>query len=423
MTSLTVFIAITFSVLVISRKNNGTGLGLIVMSMLVWPEYLRVPLGLAEMSVPRVVGLVLIAKIYLSGQHRRVPSCIVDKLILFVWLYSLFASMVSDASTAQLIQMIGRFFDTILMYFIARWSLQSEDDIKALYVPLAITAIVMGGIGCYETVTTYSPYSQMISYRAWSWINKPPEFRYGFLRAQASTSVPIYFGMAMMLIVGMLWSLKVYVKNKFFHFLAVLCAVLGTLSSMSSGPWIGCFMLFALGAYQKNIKYIKPSLYLLLFFAVFVEVASNRHFYNMIDYIALNSQTAWYRTRLIEIAVGHLHEFWLLGFGSDWPHHWAAELDGRKHIDVVNHFLIVALSGGLPAMLGYILSHCFAVKMAIKSWKKSTEYSQKKLIFIITATLVALDLSSLSVGLYGPPLLISFVLLGIVVSCSRIVKA
>jgi len=291
---------------------------------------------------------------------------------------------------------------------------------KATYVPLAVTALIMGGLGTYEAITTYSPYSNMISYRSWSWINKPPEFRYGFLRAQASTSVPIYFGMAMMLLAGWLWSLRGFSKKKFFHSVIVLASISAALSSMSSGPWIACFMLITLSFYQGREKLIKPSLYIFIFIAILLEIISNRHFYNLIDYIALNSQTAWYRTRLLEVAFVNLHEYWLFGVGSEWPHHWAMQLDGRKHIDIVNHPLIIALQAGLLGMFLYIYTHYLAIKHVVRIWGSSHGLAQKKLIFMLTATLVALDASSMSVGLFGPPLLMSYLLIGAIMSRSSI---
>ena len=420
MTNATILITLVFSVLILSRKQLGTGLGLVIMSMLIWPEYLRVPFGLAEMSVPRITALFLLVKIFMMGRHRRVEYGAVDKIVVLVWVWTLFANVMADASSSQMTQMIGRFFDTVLMYFIARLSLTSIEDMKATYVPLAITALIMGGLGAYEAITTYSPYSNMISYRSWSWINKPPESRYGFMRAQASTSVPIFFGMAMMLLAGWLWALKGYVNNIFFHFVVVLAAILASLSSMSSGPWIACFMLIILRFYQGREKLIKPSLYALIFLAILLEVISNRHFYNLIDYIALNSQTAWYRTRLLEIGVANLHEYWLFGVGSEWPHHWAKQLDGRGHIDIVNHFLIVALQAGLPGMFLYICMHYLALKHTIGIWKNSQEAAQKKLIFMLAITLIALDASSMSVGLFGPPLLMSYLLIGAIMSHSSI---
>ena len=239
------------------------------------------------------------------------------------------------------------------------------------------------------------------------------------LRAKASTSVHIYFGMFMMMIAGMLWSLRNYVDNNFRYKIVLLSSFLAALTSMSSGPWLACALIIIFALLEKRTKYIKPILISLVVFAIFLELSSNRHFYNLIDYLALSSSTAWYRTRLLEVAVNNINEYWLFGVGSNMPHHWALQLDGRLHIDIVNHFLMIGLYGGLPAMFMYIAIHVKTFKRAIFVRRKFANEKQKSLLFGMLATILALDISSMSVSLFGPPLLLSYILIGVTVALSE----
>jgi hypothetical protein len=292
--------------------------------------------------------------------------------------------------------MIGRGLDTVLMYFVVRYSVTSVENLKELGSWLGLVAIIMGTLGIVETITTRTPYEGMEAFRTWSWIAKEDQFRYGFLRAKGSTDVHIYFGIAMMLLTGILWSINKGFPWRRIGAWSILLGVLGTLSSMSSGPWLGCILMFLFGFYRFRPTLIRPSLYIIVAMSLFLEVASNRHFYNLIDYLALDPHTAWYRTRLIEVAVTHVSDFWLIGVGSNWPHHWGPILDGRNHVDVVNHFLIVALYGGLPAMFLYIASHYHAVKYVI-AFRKSEDNPQLRLVaFNLVCVLLSLDFSSLS---------------------------
>ena len=115
------------------------------------------------------------------------------------------------------------------------------------------------------------------------------------------------------------------------------------------------------------------------------------------------------------MAFSQLHEFWLVGTGANSPHHWGALLDGRQHIDVVNHFLIVAIYGGLPAMILYILSHRYALKRIAVLLRSAAGTPLGIAAFNLGVVLVALDIASLSVGLFGPPLLLSHVLLALII--------
>lgn len=385
--------------------------------MLVWPEFLRIPLGLFEASAPRLVALMLIGKALAGGKHRTVPDCRIDRIVLVIWGWTILASILAGASFPHVASMIGRGFDTVLMYFVVRFYITSIENLKELARWLALVAVIMGIIGLVETITTRSPYSGIEV--PWLWIEKEDQFRYGFFRAKASTAVHIYFGMTMMLVTGLLWSIHkgfpIYRVGR----LGILLGIIGTLSSMSSGPWLGIILVFAFGFYRTKPALIRPSIYVVVLMAVFMEAASNRHFYNLIDYLALDPHTAWYRTRLMEIATSHVSDFWLIGVGSQWPHYWGAILDGRDHIDVVNHFLIVALYGGLPAMFMYLASHYLAISYVITMWKSSEDAPLRLVAFSLACVLLALDFSSLSVGLFGPPLLLSHVLLALIVAVTQ----
>ncbi len=391
--------------------------------MLVWPEYLRFSVALFDSSAPRLVALLLLVKAMIRGQHQKISPCAVDHYVLLLWAWTILASVIAGANATHIVQMIGRGLDTVLMYFVVRYYIVTIEDLKSMAWWFGLAAAIMGILGVVEAFTGKSPYTGMTDFREWRWFDKPDAYRWGLLRAKASTSVHIYFGMAMMMVTGMLWAVHRSLSHSRVRTLAILLGFAGAFSSMSSGPWLACIMLFLLGFFQFRPDLIKPALMLIAFAAIGLEVASNRHFYNLIDYLALDSHTAWYRTRLLEVAFSRLTEFWLIGVGADWPHHWGMLLDGRLHIDVVNHFLIVALYGGLPAMILYILSHWHALKRIVMLFGSTAGTTLRTTAFNLGVVLVSLDLSSMSVGLYGPPLLLSNVLLALIISVTGFDKS
>lgn len=411
--------SVVFGLLAISRKSSGAAIGVLIASMLVWPEYLRISLGLFEVSAPRFIALILIGQATFRGKHRLITGCGVDWLVFMIWGWTVLATIFADATFSQVYPMIGRGLDTALMYFVVRLYVTSDVDLRALARWLIFVAVIMGTLGAIEAITAQSPYSGMSAFRGWSWIEKGDEFRLGFKRALTSTSVHIYFGMAMVVVTGMLWSIKKGLSLQRLGSWGILLGIFGVLSSMSSGPWLGLAIMLALGLYQYRPGLIRPSIAFVVLSALLLEIASNRHFYNLIDYLALDPSNAWYRTRLIEIAASHLSDFWLFGVGTKWPHYWGAILDGRDHIDVVNNFLIVALYGGLPAMFLYVASHYLAISYVITIWKSGKSISLRHIAFNLACVLLALDFSSMSVGLYGPPLLLSYVLLALIVAVTQ----
>jgi hypothetical protein len=116
------------------------------------------------------------------------------------------------------------------------------------------------------------------------------------------------------------------------------------------------------------------------------------------------------------VAFNQWQEYWLFGTGGVTPNHWGPMIDGRWYVDLVNHFVILALYGGFINFILYIASHILAVKAAVKTWRCSPDSRHRIMVFGFAATLIALDTTSMSVGIFGPPMLLSYILLGFLVS-------
>lgn len=416
----TLAVTFVFALLALSRRQPGSAVGIVIMSMMLWPEYLRVPMGLAEMSAPRIVAALLLVQSVAKGEHRDIEFRNVDTLIFAIWVWTILATILAHAEFTQTTQMIGRGLDTVLMYFVARIRIRTAADVRGLFAGLAVAAIAMCLVGVTESVTSRSPYSSMFGYRLWQGLGfeKDDEYRLGLLRAKASTGTHIFFGMAMMVIFGMLWAARGYTRSRLSSGCAMIAAALAGLSSMSSGPWMGLLLVIVLNGFAGRVAMIRPAIYSIICLALVMEALSHRHFYHLIDYLALDAETAWYRTRLLEVGLSQWRDFWLVGVGSNWPHHWAAKVDGRDHIDVVNHFLMLALYGGFPAAIMYISTHVIGIRLASQAWRETMDSNRRKWLFGLGATVIALDFSSMSVGLFGPVLLLSHVLLGSLISAA-----
>lgn len=393
----------------------GAALGIMIASMLLWPEYLRIPVGLAQMSVPRIMALVLIARLLLRG--GKPPTwCWVDWLVAGEWAWELLATVLMNAESQHLTYMIGRVFDTVCMYFAARLVLRSRADYAAMIPWLSTTAVVMGVFGAIESAASWSPYTRLFELGGVGWFDKENEYRYGFLRAKASTGHAIYFGLAMILVTGMLLSMRSLSRWGGPLWIVIALGTLGVLSSMSSGPQMALVILMITGSFIFARVLIRPTLVCLFLLCVMVEAAANRHFYQLIDYLALSGETAWYRTRLLEVAVGHLSEYWLLGFGGRTPHYWALEIDGRLHVDLVNQYVIVATNGGLLALAAYLGTIVGSIRAAARVAKQRADPAASQVGFLFVCVLLAIALATMSVGLFGPPMLLTNVLMGAMIS-------
>jgi hypothetical protein len=66
------------------------------------------------------------------------------------------------------------------------------------------------------------------------------------------------------------------------------------------------------------------------------------------------SSTSWHRAELIDAALRHVSEWWLVG--TDYTRHWMSYGVGwsGNHIDITNYYINMGVYGGLPLMLLFI---------------------------------------------------------------------
>lgn len=393
----------------------GRGIGLIIASALIWPEYLRVPVGPAQMSAPRIAAMALLIRAAATPHGPPFRWRGVDSCVFFGWAWILTAAFITKADQVQITFLIGSFFDTVLMYFAARFAVRTAADFKAMLPPLVAAGIWMGFFGAAEAMTTRSPYQILERYGSWeAWFIKPPDFRLGMLRAQGSTGHAIYFGMAMTALVGMIFALRKFAGTWLGWLPGLGMAILGAFSSLSSGPYIALMLTFILNSFHFMRSLVKPAAIAAAVVAIFAEFASNRHFWDLIDYLALNKGTGWYRSRLLEVAAANWHEWWLAGTGTRPLDHWGQQLDGRNHVDLVNNYVIIAVRGGFLGLGLYLVAKFLAIRDAIRMGSVGRE-PWSSCGFALAACFLAISTAEMSVGLFGPVLLMSYMLMGVMV--------
>jgi hypothetical protein len=292
------------------------------------------------------------------------------------------------------------------MYFAARVTLREPDDYKRFLSTIIPVAVLIGVLGIYEMSASWSPWQALMAFKKFTWIDKGPQYRFDLLRASGATSVYIYFGLAGALLFGffvILW--RIALKRRTAGLLiGMLGSIAATASSLSSGPWVMVFVFGFLIIFYRFKQLIRPGILAFIVFLILIEIASNRHFYNVIDYVSLDPATAWYRAKLFEVFLSNFNEWWLVGTGSDSLLHWAAQLDGRNHLDIVNHYVWIGISGGLPAITLMVVFqiNCFKNAMAIYRLKEpSLEFPAFAYCCFMLAIMFAMN----TVSFFGPGLL------------------
>ncbi len=392
--------------------------GLIVyVAALAWyPQYLAVPVGTIDFTLRRIVILAIFGKLFLqTNLPNRFKFIWLDKIIIIYFA----AQIVAGATTAQsltafLENRAGAVFDMVLPYFAVRMIVRDKHQYLVLLKAILVIATPLAIVGFYQCLTGKNPAGFLMEYRAWGATSYAPLPRSGFFRANVTFSVSIMFGLFFAMFgpvcAGVLRSVS---KHKMLYLVGLLLMILGVFSSMSAGPWLAALLAVCFIALYSYRKHWRLAVATIILICVTLEVISNRHFYEVIDRFTFSGQTAWYRSRLIEVALyeGGMNGHWLTGFGNSMEPGWNTKIDGRDHTDMVNHYLLVLSYYGLVGFVPFLALNIAVIKRLVNAYKASSLDSDKWLVWCLAAGLFGLAGTFMSVSLFGPPTTIYYMMI------------
>jgi hypothetical protein len=310
----------------------------------------------------------------------------------------------------------GAAFDMVLPYFAVRILIRSKQQYLVLLKGILIIAAPLVIVGLYQCITGDNLMGFLVKYNAWT-VNQGyiPTSRLGFYRATVVFSHSIMYGLFFAMFgpvcAGLLKSVK---KDKTLYWIGLGLMGVGIFSSMSSGPMLAALLSVSFMALYWCRKYWKPITIAIIVMCGTVEIISNRHFYDVLGDATLNPTTAWYRSRLIDVALfeGGMSGHWLTGFGYDVDPGWNASIDGRGHTDMVNHYLLILSRFGLIGFIPFLTMNVMVIKRLVDAYKASIRDSDKWLVWCLSAALFSLGTAFVSVSLFGQPATIYYMMLG-----------
>jgi hypothetical protein len=397
--------------------------GLIVyVALIAWyPSYLSVKIGTLDFTVCRMVMLAIFANLFLfTDLPKKFGFILLDKIIILFFLTQVLAGLATTPALQLLENRTGAILDMLIPYFAVRLIITAKEQYLTLLKGMLFAAAPLALLGLYQTLTGNNIFSFIPGhiYAMGHYI------RHGLYRANLTFSVSIMFGLYFAMIgpacLG-LW--RLIRKNRFLYALAIFLMGIGVFSSMSSGPWMAVILAGLFIVFYRFRRHWKTAVVLLVVACATVEVISNRHFYEVVDRITLNSKTAWYRSRLIEVALfeGGMSGHWLTGYGLKDPG-WADKIDSRNHTDMVNHYLLILSRFGLVGLIPFLAVVTLALNTAFAAFRAGISDTDKWLIWTLAATLVGLLTALFSVSLFGPPKTVLYLLFGFCAAMPTIVR-
>lgn len=387
-------------------------------AVLIWyPLKLTIKMGTVDLSASRIVILALLFNLLVLSGHRlkQFRFIALDGWVLGFFMAQFFSGIITAAdSMAFLINHGSNFFDLILPYFAFRLFLLNYEDFVKYINLFFLTAIPYMVVGLSQFLTGNNLYTPLLKYAAWGGQGDAVRQRLGFYRTYNCMPVHILYGIFFMQATAFVTCVYHSWKDRrMLWWIGLGCLILGVFTSLSSGPYLALVVFGGFLYLYRIRRYWRPMVIVMLLIIGFVEVASNRHFYDVISRFTLNSASAWYRSRLMDVALfeGGMSGHWLLGHGFDVDPGWSAKIDRRNHTDIVNHYLVVLSRFGLVGLAPFFGILVTAYRALYRAFRRARDRESRWMVWSLFSGLSALLVVFFTVSLFGQPQTFFYILL------------
>jgi len=275
-----------------------------------------------------------------------------DWLILVWGGWALISSGFHENPDQAFTNRLGLIYDVCGIYLLFRCFCRSVNDIFRTCQLVAILIVPIAIFMLLEMKTGFNFFG------VFGGVSEFSEIREGAVRSQGPFLHSILagtVGAALLPIMVSVWQ-----QHRKIAISGLLACTAMILTSGSSGPILSA--LAGIGAlsmwrYRSRMRLVR---WLAVLGYIGLDIVMKAPAYYLIARISpIGSSMGWHRARLIESALEHFSEWWLVG--TDYTRHWmpTGVIWSADHTDITNHYLKMGVLGGLPLML--LLIATFAI--------------------------------------------------------------
>lgn len=360
------FTAALFLITTYVRRSSRQPLCLYVMLMFVAP-CIMVKFGIPgvmnkiiDMNPPRLLSLFLLVPLTVSiwKDPKNRLATFPDVLAgCFFMMLTVLAVRFGDVNSF-LRAVVGYILDLMLPYFVFSRAFRTPGDVNRVLLAFAVAAVPISLVGVLEFVRDWRVYYSVL--QRWDLVIIAPYlFRDGMLRAATTAIEPITFGFVCMTALGSLVAIRPQKLLGNMRFAVGAVLVVGLLSSISRGPWLGfalCVSTLVLVHFKTSIRFtplLVPAFLALMLFSSSPVVS---RFVSLLPFIGTQEKSSeTYRSDLFDNAMIVVERNPLLGSVN-----FLAEpemqrmIQGQEIIDIVNSYLQIALEFGLISLFFFV---------------------------------------------------------------------
>jgi hypothetical protein len=353
-------------------------------------------------------------RLFARGEVTAIKLNTIDKSIIY-WGIASFVIYITRLQTFEaLVNRLGFFYNSIGIYFLFRFYIQDRTDIKRLLKLLSIVIIPLAIAMAYEYMTGRNFFA------LFGGVPEITVIRDNRFRCQGPFRHPILAGTFGATLVPMLLALWFNEKeNRTLVSAGIISATTIMVTSASSGPlmaYVSGIVGLLMWRFRSNMRAVRWAILITL---ISLHVVMKAPVWYLISRIGgIFGGGGWHRSYLIDQAISHIGDWWLLGtsYTADWMPY--ALTNDPKSADITNQYISEGVKGGLLTMLLFIIViiNCFRIIGLSLKMMDEISLAEKILVWSLGASLFAHVVSFLSVPYFDQIIVIWFLLLAMI-SC------
>jgi len=369
------------------------------------PSAQRIVIASLDFSFIKILVLVCVARIY---SNRKAYDFHLEKpdIILRYWMFwSILAYGILIGGFSGIVSRTGFMITAAGSYYVGRACIRTAEDIRKITIFIGLLAIPMVFFFLIERGTGKNMFS------IFGGVPDVTLIRKGRLRCQGPFSHPLMAGVfwaSFLPWLGALWFSKTVAMYKIAIFIGCVAIIIAnTASSTPVMAVLFSLLGFFMFTIRDKLPFIKKSMVLILIFLHFVMERPVWHLISRID--ISGGSTGWHRYNLIQQAINHIGEWWMVGTLS--TAHW-----GRGLSDITNQYLLEGVRGGLAGMVLFIIFLFTIFTLIGRAMKVADSKVELWLYWTSGVMLFVHMMNFLAVSYFGQMTSAFFLLLGGIVS-------
>ena len=327
----------------------------------------------------RIIILIGFARIIVRKELFAISLHRIDKVLIAYVAVSVAAYLLRRSGSSEaIVSQLGFSYNTLGLYFIFRALIHDMGDIERIFKMLALIMVPLAIAMLLEKATGRNLFAIF---------GGVPEFtmvRDGKLRCQGAFSHPILagtFGATSLPFLLALWAREE--KSRMIALLGIVSASIITVTPSSSGPAVA-FIFVIIGTTMWAIRdHMRAVRWGILLSLIGLHLVMKAPVWALIGKMSeLIGGTGWHRVMLIDAAIEHFGEWWLMG--TDYTRHWlpTGVTWSDKHTDITNQFIHVGIQGGIFSLILFLALIVLCYE-GIGKMLKETAQSELKYDFMV----------------------------------------